>query len=69
MRHRAFAKIADDRDIFVVMEAKSRVGSDLIVLEHDEISNRIVGRIAVGSDGKVMFRFKSACLETADILE
>jgi hypothetical protein len=39
MRYRAFAKIADDLDIFVVVEAKSRVGSDLIVVEHDEKPN------------------------------
>jgi hypothetical protein len=69
MRYRAFAKIADDLDIFVVMEAKSRVGSDLIVVEHDEIPDRFVGRIAVGPDGKVMFCLKPACIKPADIPE
>ena len=69
MRYRAFAKIADDLDIFVVMEAKSRVGSDLIVVEHDEIPDRFVGRIAVGPDGKVMFCLKPACIKAADIPE
>ena len=69
MRHRAFAKIADDPDIFVVMKAKSRVGSDLVVVEHDEIPDRFVGRITVGPDGKVMFCLKPACMKAADILE
>ena len=49
VRHRAFAKVADDLDIFVVVEIKSRVGSDLVVVENDEIPNRLVGRIAVRS--------------------
>jgi hypothetical protein len=69
MGHGAFSNIADDLDIFVVMEAKSRVGSDLIVVEHDEIPDRFVGRIAAGSYGKVVFCFKPACIEAADILE
>ena len=49
VRHRAFARVADDLDIFVVMEAKSRVGSDLVVIENDEIPDRLVGRISVRS--------------------
>ena len=69
MRHRAFAKVADDLDIFVVMEAKSPVGSDLVVIENDEIPDRLVGRIAVRPYGEVMFCFEPACIEAADILE
>jgi len=69
VRQRAFAKVADDLDIFVVMEAKSSVGSDLIVIENDEIPDRLVGRIAVRSQGEVMFCFEPACIEAADIFE
>jgi len=69
VRHRAFAKVADDLDTFVVMEAKSRVGSDLVVIENHEIPDRLVGRIAVRSYGEVMFCFEPACIEAADILE
>jgi hypothetical protein len=69
VRHCAFAKVADDLDIFVAMETKSRVGSDLVVIENDEIPNRLVGRIAVRSYGEVMFCFEPACIEAADIFE
>jgi hypothetical protein len=69
VRHRAFAKVADDLDIFVVMEGKSRVGSDLVVIENDEIADRLVGRIAVRSQGEVMYCFEPACIEAADIFE
>jgi hypothetical protein len=69
VRHRAFAKVADDLDIFVVMEAKSRVGRDLVIIENDEIPDRLVGRIAVRSYREVMPCFEPACLEAADILE
>lgn len=51
------------------MKAKSRVGSDLIVVEHDQIPDLFVGRIAVGPNGKVMFCFKPADIEAADIVE
>lgn len=61
--------IADDLDIVVLMKAKSRVGSDLIVVEHDQIPDLFVGRIAVGPNGKVMFCFKPADIEAADIVE
>ena len=69
MRHRAFPKVAHDLDIFVVMEAKSGAGSDLVVIENDEIPDRLVGRIAVRSDREVVFRFEPACVEAADIVE
>ena len=69
VRHRAFAKVADDLDIFMVMEAKSRVGSDLVVIKNDEIPDRLVGWIAVRSYREVMFCFEPACIDAADILE
>ena len=69
VRHRAFAKVADDLDIFVVMEAKSRVGSDLIVIENNEIPDRLVGGVAVRPHGEVMFCFEPASIKAADIFE
>jgi hypothetical protein len=69
MRHCAFANVADDFDIFVVMKTKSRLGSDLVVIENDEIPDRLVGGIAVRPHGEVMFCFEPACIDAADILE
>ena len=50
--NRAFAKVADDLDIFVVMEAKSRVGSDLVVIENDEIPNPLWAGLPSGPMAK-----------------
>jgi hypothetical protein len=69
VRHRAFTNVADDLDIFVLMEAKSLAGSDLVVIENDEIPDRLVSRIAVRSDREVMLCFEPACIEAADVVE
>lgn len=45
------------------------MGSHLVVIENDEISDRLVGWIAVRSYGEVVFCLKPACIEAADILE
>ena len=47
--HRAFSKVADNLDIFVVVEVKATVRSDLVVIENDEIPDCRVGRIAMRS--------------------
>lgn len=69
VRHCAFTKVADDLDVFVAVEAKSRVGSDLVVLRTIRFPTGLLGRIAVRSYGEVMFCFEPACIEAADILE
>jgi hypothetical protein len=69
VRHRAFTNVADDLDIFVLMETKSRAGRDLVVIENDEIPDRLVSRIAIRSDREVMLGFEPACIDAADVVE
>lgn len=69
LRHRAFAKVADDFHVFMVMEAKSRMGSDLIVIENNEIPDRLVGGVAVRAHGEVMSCFEPVAIKAADICE
>ena len=52
-----------------MMGAKSCPGSDLIVIEEDEIPDRLVSRIAIRSDREVMLCFKPACIDAADVVE
>jgi hypothetical protein len=63
VHHGTFAKVDDDRDIFVVMKAKSRVGSDLVVIENDEVSDRFVSGVAVRTHREVMFCFQPAGID------
>jgi hypothetical protein len=69
VRHRAFANVADDLDIFMLMETKSRADGDLVVIENDEIPNRLMSRIAVTSDREVMLCFEPARIDASDLVE
>jgi hypothetical protein len=69
VRHRAFAKVADDLDIFMLMETKSSAGSDLVVIENDEIPDCLVSRIAVRSNREVMLCFEPARIDATDLVE
>jgi hypothetical protein len=40
-----------------------------VVIENDEIPERLVSRIAVRSDREVMLRFEPACIHAADFVE
>src|ERR1700722_20676772 len=69
VRHRALTNVADNLEVFVLMKTKSRAGSNLVVIENDEIPDRLVSRVDVRSDHQRMLCFEPARIHTADVIE
>jgi hypothetical protein len=69
MRDNTFADVADNLNIGVVMETEAGVGRNLIVVQKDEITNRLMGWIAVGSHCDVVFCLQPSGVSFADFIE
>ena len=69
MRDNTLADVADNLDIGVVMQAKPRVGRDLIVIENNEIADWLMRWVAIGSYCEVVLRFEPPGVSSSDFIE
>ena len=69
VRDNAFADIADDLYIGVVMETEAGVGRNLIVVQNDEIADRLMRWIAIRTYCEVVLRLEPSSISPADFIE
>jgi hypothetical protein len=69
MRDSALTNVADNLYIGVVVQTKPAVRCDLIVIENNEIANRLMCWIAVGPYCEVVLRFEPPGVRTSDFIK
>jgi hypothetical protein len=55
VRDGSVVDVGDDLNVCVMMKREGRVRLYLVIVEDDEISHRLVSRIAIRPDGEMMF--------------
>jgi hypothetical protein len=64
-----FADVADNLYVVVVMETEAGAGRNLIIVQNDEIADRLMRWIAIGPRCEVLFCFEPSSVSPADFIE
>jgi hypothetical protein len=69
MRDNAFADVADNLYVVVVTETEAVAGRNLIVVQNDEIADRLMRCIAIRPRCEAVFCFVPSSISPADFIE